>query len=90
MPFIKTLNKDVVCLGVENLRGGSPLQGRTKAWLRCGIISAAADGSLTEGCSDCLAYFTVFLLVIASVIPSAQATKLFPAFGLVTRIPLSG
>lgn len=66
------------------IRAGSPLQERTKAWLRYSIISAAAEaaaaaaGSLREGCGDCLVY-SAFLLVTASVILSAQPTKLFPA-----------
>lgn len=63
-------------------RAGSLLQGRTKAWLRDSIISAAAAaaaGSLREGCGDCLVYYTAFLLVTTSVILSAQPTKLFPA-----------
>lgn len=65
---------------LKAIRAGSLLQGRTKAWLRDSIISAAAAaGSPREGCGDCLVYYTAFLLVTTSVILSAQPTKLFPA-----------
>lgn len=43
-------------------RAGSPLQGRTKAWLRDSTISAAAASSLRKGCSDRLVYYTAFFI----------------------------
>lgn len=72
------------------LRAGSLLQRRTKAWLRDSIISAAAAGSLTKGCGDYVVCYTAFLLLTPCVILSAQPTKLFPKFWLVTLTPLNG